>query len=107
MHQQPGDACGCSPRSSSETFTRVPGSRTLLINAFREHRTPAASVRLLAIVPGEEASLPSRCVFCCQEEEGGKMATAAAQRTTHRSNYFFPYGTGDFLCPIPPGCEPR
>ncbi|XP_030208835.1 uncharacterized protein LOC115541288 [Gadus morhua] len=99
------EACGCSVRSDSETFTRVPGSRTLLINAFREHRTPAASVRLLAIVPGEERSLRSSCVFCCQGD--GEMATATAQRTTHRSNYFFPYGTGDFLCLIPPGCEPR
>ena len=90
----------------SHVFTRVAGSQTLLINAFREHRTANASVRLVAIVPQAERALLNRCVFCCQERGGG-VVTAAARRTTHPSNYFFAYGTGDFLCPIPPGCQPR
>ncbi|CAL8318468.1 unnamed protein product [Lota lota] len=101
--RQWADRCGF--RVQSDTFTQVAGSKTLLINAFREHRTDDASVRLLGIVLQKEDALWSRCVFCCQEE--GKLVTVAAKRTAHPSNYYFDYGTGDFLCQIPLGCKPR
>ncbi|KAJ3612649.1 hypothetical protein NHX12_020915 [Muraenolepis orangiensis] len=92
-------------RVRSDTFTQVPGSKTLLINAFREHRTENASIRLLGIVLREEHTQWSRCVFCCQED--GEVVTVAAERTTHPSHYYFEYVTGDFLCQIPFGCNPR
>ncbi|XP_030197662.1 uncharacterized protein LOC115532199 [Gadus morhua] len=101
--QQAANWCGF--RVQSDAFTRVAGSKTLLINAFREHRTANASVRLIAIVPQAERALSGRCVFCCRER--GEVVTVEAKRTTHPSNYFFSYGTGDFLCPMPSGCQPR
>ncbi|CAL8242548.1 unnamed protein product [Merluccius merluccius] len=64
-----------------------------------------ASVRLLAVVLLKENTLRSRCVFCCRED--GEVVTVAAKFTNHPSNFQFQYGTGDFLCQIPVGCEPR
>uniref|UniRef100_A0A668AER6 Glycosyltransferase family 92 protein n=1 Tax=Myripristis murdjan TaxID=586833 RepID=A0A668AER6_9TELE len=95
----------CHVKVTSNPFTLVHGSKTLLLNAFYEHRVAKASVRLLGIVRREEDTAQSRCVLCCHDD--GRLVTVVAERNTHPSHYFFPYSTGDFLCQIPHGCQPR
>uniref|UniRef100_A0A667X7L5 Glycosyltransferase family 92 protein n=1 Tax=Myripristis murdjan TaxID=586833 RepID=A0A667X7L5_9TELE len=88
---------------SSSPFTPVPGSRTLLLNAFHEHRTANRSVLLLAIVWHAEKT-SYHCLLCCHD---GELVTMAVVRNVHQTNFWFPAGTGDFLCQVPVGCQPR
>ncbi|XP_056131890.1 coiled-coil-helix-coiled-coil-helix domain containing 3a [Lampris incognitus] len=90
---------------TSSPFTYIKGSKTLLLNAFYEHRMANASIRLLGIIWRKEDKLHFHCVLCCNDEE--QLVPVKAELTTHNSHYFFPYGTGDFLCQIPHGCQPR
>ncbi|KAM3859014.1 voltage-dependent L-type calcium channel subunit alpha-1C-like [Diretmus argenteus] len=101
-HEEPRES---HVKVGSDPFTRVHGSKTLLLNAFYEHRMANASVRLLGIVWREEDKIQSHCVLSCQDKT--QLVTVAAERNTHPSHYFFPYSTGDFLCQIPHGCQPR
>uniref|UniRef100_A0A667XBL0 Glycosyltransferase family 92 protein n=1 Tax=Myripristis murdjan TaxID=586833 RepID=A0A667XBL0_9TELE len=73
-----------------------------LLNAFHEHRTANRSVLLLAIVWHAEKT-SYHCLLCCHD---GELVTMAVVRNVHQTNFWFPAGTGDFLCQVPVGCQP-
>ncbi|KAJ8414616.1 hypothetical protein AAFF_G00038180 [Aldrovandia affinis] len=71
-----------------------------LVNAYFEHRTKNASVRVIAIAWRSE-KLAFQCVFYCD----GQLVSSPAKLKLHKSHFWFHYGTGDLLCEIPLGCD--
>ncbi|KAK6295719.1 hypothetical protein J4Q44_G00334320 [Coregonus suidteri] len=86
---------------NSDNEEDISGSKTFVLNAFFEHRTHNMSIRLISIVWRPENTI-HHCLMCCQ----GRLVTSLAKQTIHNSHFWFPYGTGDFLCDIPEDCEP-
>lgn len=86
--------------SINGTLTPVSGSKMFLLNAYLEHRTWNASVRFITIAWRSE-KIDYNCVFTCNEG----LVPSPAKLTVHPSHFWFPYGTADLLCEIPPGCS--
>ncbi|KAI1893364.1 hypothetical protein AGOR_G00122970 [Albula goreensis] len=95
----PKDLKVCHNNVTHDTFVRVNSSKMLLVNAYFEHRTLNASIRVIAIAWRSE-KISFRCIFCCDD----KLVSSPAKLTVHGSHFWFRYGTADLLCEIPQGC---
>ncbi|XP_034723916.1 uncharacterized protein si:zfos-464b6.2 [Etheostoma cragini] len=89
-----------APQGQSLSLVAVPGTKTVLVAAYQEHRTEKKEVRVIAVVLRSE-TVAYRCVFRCQD----KRHNSSGVSYVHRDHFGFAYGTADIMCPVPPDCE--
>ncbi|XP_068172616.1 uncharacterized protein [Antennarius striatus] len=73
--------------------------KTVLLSAYREHRTGKREVRVIAVVQRKE-SVKYHCHLCCQ----GQLQVTDGVSYIHFDHFGFRYGTTDIMCPIPTDC---
>ncbi|XP_059187331.1 uncharacterized protein LOC131970084 [Centropristis striata] len=87
-------------QKENSIFTVVNGTKTLLVAAYREHRTGIHEVRVIAVVLLSEI-VDYRCVLRCEN----RLSSCKGYRNVHSDNFGFPYGTADIMCLLPSDCE--
>ncbi|XP_038549429.1 uncharacterized protein LOC119883035 [Micropterus salmoides] len=78
----------------------VKSTKTVLLSAYREHRTGQNEVRVISVMLREKTEA-YRCHLCCQE----KLHISKSVTSLHSDHFGFKYGTADIMCPVPSDCE--
>ncbi|CAL8349578.1 unnamed protein product [Merluccius merluccius] len=94
-------AATCQGPTVTALHAALPGSKHVVMTAYRDHRQ-AGAVRVLAIVNVDHPAAVD-CVFCCSDGGGGRLREGAVQ--VHTVHYGYPYVAADILCHEPPGCN--
>ncbi|XP_031426774.1 glycosyltransferase family 92 protein F13G3.3-like [Clupea harengus] len=101
-------------RAPTDTITPIPGSRHLMVSAFKDHRLGGA-IRVISIICRQELQ-PLYCVLCAnakadttaKADANAKTDGALSQCTylqakvdVHTDDFGFPFVTSDVLCLSP------
>ncbi|XP_031425872.1 uncharacterized protein LOC116221033 [Clupea harengus] len=98
------------PELSKDTITPIPGSRHLMVSAFKDHRLGGA-IRVISIICRQELQ-PLYCVLCANADakadananaDGAlnQCAFSRAKVDVHSESFGFPFVTSDVLCMSP------
>ncbi|XP_062399804.1 uncharacterized protein LOC134089377 [Sardina pilchardus] len=106
-------------RAPTETITPIPGSKHLMVSAFKDHRRGGA-IRVISIICRQELQ-PLYCVLCANDDANanvdgsastdanarpnakangalGQCTTSQAKVDVHSDNFGFPFHTSDVFC---------
>ncbi|XP_031425871.1 uncharacterized protein LOC116221032 [Clupea harengus] len=93
------------PELPKDTITPIPGSRHLMVSAFKDHRLGGA-IRVISIICRQELQ-PLYCVLCANanadvdaKDDGvmGQCASFQAKVHLHSDDFGFPFVTSDVFC---------
>ena len=94
------------PELPPDTITPIPGSRHLMVSAFKDHRLGGA-IRVISIICKQELQ-PLYCVLCANAKADAKAdealnqcAFSPAKVDVHSESFGFPFVTSDVLCMSP------
>ncbi|XP_041958288.1 glycosyltransferase family 92 protein F13G3.3-like [Alosa sapidissima] len=97
-------------RAPTETITPIPGSRHLMVSAFKDHRRGGV-IRVISIICRQELQ-PLYCVLCANDDANthananaspnakanGRCMTSQAKVDIHSDHFGFPFHTSDVFC---------
>ncbi|XP_062399910.1 uncharacterized protein LOC134089483 [Sardina pilchardus] len=106
-------------RAPADTITPIPGSKHLMVSAFKDHRRGGA-IRVISIICRQELQ-PLYCVLCANDHANanvdgsastdanarpnakangalGQCASSQAKVDMHSDNFGFPFVTSDVFC---------
>ena len=92
------------PELPPDTITPIPGSRHLMVSAFKDHRLGGA-IRVTSITCRQELQ-PLYCVLCANANAKtvgalNQCAFSQAKVDVHSESFGFPFVTSDVLCMSP------
>ncbi|XP_041956268.1 uncharacterized protein LOC121715037 [Alosa sapidissima] len=97
-------------RAPTDTITPIPGSRHLMVSAFKDHRQGRV-IRVISIICRQELQ-PLYCVLCANDDANAnadynaitdakalsRCTTSPAEVDVHSDNFGFPFVTSDVFC---------
>ncbi|XP_062400146.1 uncharacterized protein LOC134089718 [Sardina pilchardus] len=86
----------CAP---PDPITPIPGSKHLMVSAFKDHRL-GGTIRVISIICRQELQ-PLYCVLCANDDDLSRCTTSQANIDVHSDHFGFPFQTSDVFCKSP------